>query len=383
MKPIQLITFLSIFFGIYFLGNWYLYNRANLALPAGPFKQWFPWIFWGLAVTFLIGQFLERGNYHYGSQIVTYFGSFWLVFAFYCLLMVALIDVVRLTNYLIPFIPQDFKNTWFSGKHLFTAVVAIASIIVIAGHINALVPKIRTVDLLVDKKVENRSELKIALVSDIHMGFIIGNNRVKRLVRKLNNEKPDIILFAGDLVDHNPKPVIAKDLGRHLKKLKAPLGIYAVTGNHEFIGHPEVSIDYLTNFGIRYLRDTAITIDHTLVLAGRDDKDGIRYTGARRLPVSKLLNGVDRTLPIILMDHQPVDYDSVALEGVDLMVSGHTHRGQFWPFSIITRKVFENDWGFMKRGKTNFYVSSGYGTWGPPVRVGSRSEIVILNMHLN
>lgn len=383
MKPFQLLIFLSIFFGIYFLGNWYLYSRAIFALPSVHFKQWFPWVFWGLAITFLIGQFLERGNYHYSSQIITYFGSFWLVFAFYCLLLVAAIDLARLANHFIPFIPCNIKSTVFTGKNLFIVVAVISSVVVIAGHINALVPKVRTVDFNVDKKIENRSELKIALVTDIHMGFIIGNNRVKRLVRKLNEQNPDVILFAGDLVDHNPKPVIAKDLGRHLKNLKAPLGIYAVTGNHEFIGHPEVSINYLSNFGIKYLRDTAIVVDSSFILVGRDDKDGARYTGSRRLPLGKIMNGEDCNLPVILMDHQPVDYDSATFQKVDLMVSGHTHRGQFWPFNYITHKVFENDWGFLKKENTHFYVSSGYGTWGPPVRIGSRSEIVILNMHLN
>lgn len=380
MKYVTFLIFFTVFIGIYTLGNWYIYNRGMQALPTGTFRSLFPWIFWIIAFTFIAGQFLERGPFTYFSQIVTYIGSYWLVFAWYALLMVIAIDLIRVANHYLSFIPTGLSTSIFSGKVLFSIVSGIALSLVVAGAINAYIPKIRNVNITIDKPLETEKELKVALVSDIHMGFIIGNNRTNRLVNRLNKENPDLILLAGDIVDHNPNPVIRKDLGRHYTRLNPKYGIYAVTGNHEYIGTPDLSINYLSQFGINYVRDTTVVLKNGITIIGREDREKPRFSGSRRKTVPELMGGVDNSNPIILMDHQPVEYDRVEAEGIDLMVSGHTHKGQFWPFGYITRKVYELDWGFKKKGSTNFYVSSGYGTWGPPVRIASRSEIVIFNI---
>lgn len=383
MKIISMIIFFTIFIGVYTLGNWYVYSRGMQALPTGFVKSIFPWVFWALASSFVLGQFLERLPFNYFSQIISYIGSFWLVLAWYALLMIIAIDLIRLANHFIGFIPEALSSTIFSGKILISTVSLISVSLVIAGAINAYIPRINNIDIDIDKPNPNEKNLKVALVSDIHMGFIIGNNRTNRLVNRLNEQNPDLILLAGDIVDHNPMPVIRKELGKHYKKLNPKYGIYAVTGNHEFIGSPEISVDYLSGYGINYLRDTAIELENGITIVGREDKEKPRFSGSTRKPLAKLLNNVDKSNPIILMDHQPIQYDRAEKEGVDLMVSGHTHKGQFWPFGYITKKVFELDYGFKKKGKTNFYVSSGYGTWGPPVRIGSKSEIVILNVSFN
>ncbi|HAM97865.1 MAG TPA: metallophosphoesterase [Marinilabiliales bacterium] len=383
MKYWALIIFLTIFFGTFLLGSWYVFNRGMQALPQGALRTVFPWIFWGLAATFIVGQFLERGQPFLAGKLVTYVGSFWLVTLWYLFMMILLIDVVRLGNHFTGFIPASWTESFLSGKNLFIGVSVVTLILVIGGHINALIPRIIPVEVPIDKKATAQKEIKVALVTDIHMGFIIGNRRVKRMVKKINEQNPDLVLFGGDLVDHNPLPVIKWEMGRHFKQLNPPLGVYAVTGNHEYIGHPEVSIDYLSQFGIRYLRDTLINVDGVLLLGGREDKDKMRFTGEKRKPIASLVNGADKSLPILLLDHQPVEFDQVAQTGVDLMMSGHTHHGQFWPFSFITQKVYELDWGFLKKGDTHYYVSSGFGSWGPPVRIGSRSEIVIFTIKLN
>jgi len=380
MKYVTFLLFFIVFIGIYTLGNWYIYNRGMQALPIGTLRSLFPWIFWITAATFIAGQFLERGSFTYFSQIVTYIGSYWLVFAWYALLMVIAIDLIRVLNHYLTFIPENISTTVFSGTVLFSVVSGIALTLVLAGAINAYIPKIRKVNITIDKALENEKEIKVALVSDIHMGFIIGNNRTSRLVNRLNKANPDLILLAGDIVDHNPNPVIRKDLGRHYTRLNPKYGIYAVTGNHEYIGTPKLSIDYLSNFGINYVRDSTVVLENGITIIGREDREKPRFTFTRRKTVAELIEHVDKTKPIFLMDHQPVEYDRVESEGIDLMVSGHTHKGQFWPFGYITRRVYELDWGYKKKGNTNFYVSSGYGTWGPPVRIASRSEIVIFNI---
>ncbi len=382
MRPNMIFIFIAVL-AIYFLGNFYVYSRGLQALDFMPSTKVFSWTFWIMALSFMVGQFLERGNPGNFERVITYIGSIWLVILWYALLMVIAVDLVRLLNHWFHFIPANITETVFAGKWMFTGVAAVALALAIGGYINALNPRINKISIDVAKQMGDREELKIALLTDIHMGAIIQNHRVKKMVRKINSINPDLILFAGDLVDHNPKPVIKRKMGEHLLDLKPELGMYAVAGNHEFIGHPEVSIGYLTKYGITYLRDTMVTIGGVLNLAGRDDKDKPRFAdGEARRSMSDILNGKDERLPLILMDHQPVEYANAKAHGVDLMVSGHTHKGQFWPFNYITNMVYENHYGLLIKEATHFYTSSGFGTWGPPVRIGNRPEIVEITMRL-
>ncbi|HWI54984.1 MAG TPA: metallophosphoesterase, partial [Desulfobacteria bacterium] len=115
-------------------------------------------------------------------------------------------------------------------------------------------------------------------------------------------------------------------------------------------------------------------------IVGRDDKSGSRFTGHKRKNLQDIISAVDRSLPVIVMDHQPTNLGETERAGVDLQVSGHTHRGQLFPNHLITRRIYEVDYGYLRKGNLNVIVSSGYGTWGPPIRVGSVAEIVDINV---
>src|SRR5690606_31064942 len=128
-----------------------------------------------------------------------------------------------------------------------------------------------------------------------------------------------------------------------------------------------------TSSGIRVLYDEAITVDGRFTLVGRRD-----YSDAGRLPLEEVMRGADRRKPIILLDHQPYELDVAERAGVDLMLSGHTHRGQVFPGSLITDRIYENDYGLLRRGTFHSIVTQGYGFWGPPIRLGTRSEIVLI-----
>jgi len=382
MKHLVFIVFFTVFFGIFLLGSYYVYNRGVQALSGTQFKTAFKWIFWSLSLAFIIGQFLERGNPTLIGSAITFVGSFWLAILLYLFLFVVTIDVLRLANNWFHYIPEHWMDSFFKGSYIFTIVATATILIVIAGHINAISPRIVNINIDIDKPSHSQKELKVALVTDIHMGYIIGNRRVSNLVDNLNNGNPDLVLFAGDLVDHNPLPVIKENMGQHFNRLNPPLGKYAVTGNHEYIGKPDISIDYLSKFGIKYIRDSIVNVGDLLYIVGREDREGLRYNGDKRKNIAELLNDEVSLKPVILMDHQPVEFEAAEKAGIDLMVSGHTHKGQMWPFGLITKRIYELDWGLLKKGNTYFYTSSGYGTWGPAVRIGNRPEIVFFNLKL-
>jgi hypothetical protein len=236
--------------------------------------------------------------------------------------------------------------------------------------------------LSIHKSSGEKNEITIAMVSDIHLGTLLGKTRVNDMVEKINGLKPDLVLFAGDVLDEVQTPIFRNNVGGPIKNLHAPLGVYGITGNHEYIGGINRSVPYLESLNIKLLRDTVLLIGNKFYLAGRDDKDMTRFNGKKRKTLHEILTGVDHQLPIILMDHQPFHLEEAVENGVDLQLSGHTHHGQFWPLNLITQKVYEVSWGYKKKGNTQVYVSCGYGYWGPPVRIGNTPEIVLIKLTL-
>ena len=384
MRSYQFLIFFSIVLLIYSLINYYIYNRGMQALPQGmSFRNWYPWIFLFVSSSYVIGRFMERVWISPVSSFFTFVGSFWLALMVYFLMAVLVVDLVRLILYFMPQ-PAIIANNYEQfKKYLFLVVFIGTGIVVIAGHINALNPRIKRLDIKIDKQARQMKTLHIAAASDIHMGTLVGPRRTEKLVRMLNDCHADIIFLAGDIVDEDLAPVIRYDLGRSLLKLKAPLGIFAITGNHEYIGGADSAVKYLEAHGIRMLRDSAILINKSFYLAGRNDRDSKRFNGKERKPLDKVLNGVDFTFPVIMMDHQPFNLQQVVDAGVDFQLSGHTHHGQLWPFNYITKAIYEVSWGLKQKGNSYFYVSSGYGGWGPPVRTGNRPEILDIYITFN
>lgn len=224
--------------------------------------------------------------------------------------------------------------------------------------------------------------LNIVVASDIHLGALVGQKRFDKIVDRINSLNPDMILLPGDIVDEDLGPVIKQTLGESLRSLKARFGVFAITGNHEYIWGVEEASRYLVDHGVTVLRDRVVPINETVYLVGREDRSMDRFTEKTRKPLKDLMAEVDSCFPVILMDHQPFHLEEGENNGVDLQISGHTHHGQLFPLNFITGRVYEISQGYKKKGKTHVYVSTGVGTWGPPVRLGNRPEIVNIKVRL-
>lgn len=359
---------------------WYMFSRGTKALEGSAILPFFKWGFWILIAAFFVGQFFERGNPNMFQMTVSRIGSLSLAFFLHVLLFVVLVDLVRVFQHFFHFIPNSLLSSIFTGKMLFFYGIGLAGIATLGGNINARNAMIKQVNLTIDKKDSQRDSLKVVLATDVHLGVIRSASHAKKLVRQINEQKPDIVLFGGDLVDHNPNPVMKYDIGAYFEEIDAPLGVYATTGNHEFIGKPTVTIEYFERHGITFIRDSLFTIEGIVQIVGRDDKDKMSHTGEKRKSIASILQDNTLELPKLLLDHQPVDYDIAAEHDIDLMMSGHTHKGQMWPLSFITNMVYDNHYGLMQKANTWFYTSSGYGTWGPPVRTGNRPELVVFDL---
>ncbi|MCD9021807.1 metallophosphoesterase [Cohnella sp. NL03-T5] len=265
-----------------------------------------------------------------------------------------------------------------------SSVLAIILILLIIGSRNAWSPIVRKYDLEIDKQTAGAEKVwTIAVASDLHLGNVVGRRHLRRLVDRVNAMNPDLILLPGDVIDDTIEPFIRNKMSSLLGELKAKHGVYAVLGNHEYYGgHIEQYIAEMNKIGIKVLRDETVEIAEVLYVAGRKDKTADSADLTKRMSVSDLLSTLDLNKPVILMDHQPTKLALAADSGADIMLSGHTHRGQFAPNHLLTGRIFELDWGYLRKGAMHVVVSSGFGTWGPPIRIGSRSEIIQLKVML-
>lgn len=377
MKFPAIAIFLSIVLIIYSLISYYIYSKGYHGLEQfSKLRPIYTTIFIFFSLTYIIGRISVA---YFNSPVSDFFiwiGSFWLGAIAYFFIASVSVDIIKLINKFLHFLPEINTKSYTAFKFyglIFT--ISIVFIVIAIGSINARSPIIRKLNIYIDKKTSS-STLNIAMASDIHLGTIISSGRLNKLVSEINALNPDIVLFAGDIFDEDLKPVINKNLGEKLTQIKSKYGTFAVPGNHEYIGGINEAINYLESHNVKVLRDSAILINNDFYIVGRDDKQSERFKGKKRQALSQVCSNIDKTKPVILMDHQPFNLSDAVSEGCDLQLSGHTHHGQLWPFNFITKAIFEISSGYLKKNNTHFYVSTGFGTWGPPVRTGNRPEIV-------
>jgi len=380
MKTYQIIVFLTVVFTVYFLGNAYIFIKAYNAIPgARENKALYTIIFTAVALSFIAAKVLEARHSTVFSDILNILGGFWLAFLVYGFFFFLIADlaglILRLSHVLDQHNIQEYK------KWSFIVTSSVSVILIAGGFLNAIHPKVREYDITINKKTEGVDNLKVAAVSDIHLGSIIRKRSMKKLSAILAEQRPNAVFLLGDIVDGEMGPVLRGDLLQYFTIPDANDGLYAITGNHEFIGGAKRTIPYIESKGIRVLKDEMVVLPRRIQLIGRLDRDSQRFYGKERESLEVLMKNVDKDFPVIVLDHQPVKLEEAAGNGVDLQLSGHTHNGQFWPLNYFTRAMFELSYGYLKKGETQFIVSSGFGIWGPRIRSASRSEIVVLNIN--
>lgn len=381
MKISQMIIFFGIVFSVYGLINYYIIRRGLNVIPT-EYKTWYLIIIIFLALSYIAGRLLEKIWVSPISIALVYIGSFWLAIMIYLFLQLLIIDVILLIEKYVHFIPSFLtKDINKTKKIVGLSVVLLTIIIVAAGYINKNMIVIKKYNINIKKNAGQLKSLNIVLASDLHLGTINSYGFMYDVSEEINSLNPDIILLAGDIIDEDLAPVIKYDVGEHLLRLKAKYGVYGITGNHEYIGGVESAVEYLKKHNINIIRDKAIKINDSFYLIGREDLSKKQFSGVPRKELVEILKDVDKKLPLIMMDHQPFKLNEAQQNGIDLQVSGHTHNGQLWPFNYIVEKIYEIAWGYRVKDKTHYYVSCGVGGWGPPIRTGSRPEII--NIKLN
>lgn len=379
MKRYQMLIFFSIVLTIYSLVNIYIFFKGYNAIPAlHNNRLLYSITFIFLAVIFIAAKILESRHSSVISDVLNIIGGFWMAFMLYGFMFFLVSDILLLSLKIAGVVNVD--NVGLFRKWSFIISIGLSSLLIIGGFINAVIPVVKEYNITINKYAGGIKSLRIAAVSDIHLGSIIRKRSIKKLSGMLKTMNPDIVLLLGDIIDGEIGPVLRGDLLQYFTCPKCNDGLYAITGNHEFIGGGSRTIPYIESKGIKVLKDEIVTIEGGIQLVGRIDKDSQRFYGKPRKSLSELMEHVDTLKPVILLDHQPFHLDETAKAGVDLQLSGHTHNGQMWPLNYITSRIYELSYGYLKKGNSHFIVSSGYGLWGPRVRSGSRSEVLLINI---
>jgi uncharacterized protein len=328
-------------------------------------KKSIKYLFWFVLILFAYSFIL--GRWVNDSLFLSWMGAIWLSLLYF---LVLLLPIANIAVFLRRFtrIPKDTFIKW-TGYTLSILIVCFF----FYGMNNAYSPVFKTYDITIPKQVKDRDSLKIIMASDLHFGDLAGEQQARKLVKRINEKEPDLVLFPGDIINDDITPFLEEGIPEILKGIEAP--VYASLGNHDRDDVDLVQI--FNNSGMKVLDDEVLTLPEGITLIGRKDRG---YQDVNRAELKELMKQVDLKKPNILLEHQPYDFDIAEKNGVDLILSGHTHRGQVAPGNLITDKLFENDWGYLKKGELQSIVSSGYGFWGLPLRIGTRSEIVEINL---
>lgn len=285
----------------------------------------------------------------------------WLIAFLYLLIIFVLADVLTLCRLHAKTLLND------SGLGL-CSIIGIIAAIMVASNIHYRHKYREELTIRTSKPLEK--PLTIVLASDLHIGYHNRRAELARWIDLWNAEQPDLVLIGGDIIDRSTRPLFEEDCASEFHRLNAP--ILSVLGNHEYISGVGGAEQFFADAHIRLLKDEYLD-SLGIRIIGRNDR-----SSHRRKPLSELAD-TTRTFTILL-DHQPFDLKEAEAAGIDFQFSGHTHRGQVWPISWITDAMYEKSWGHYQRGATRYYISSGLGIWGPKIRVGTRSEYLVLHL---
>ncbi|OLF13020.1 hypothetical protein BLA60_07205 [Actinophytocola xinjiangensis] len=242
-------------------------------------------------------------------------------------------------------------------------------------------PDLKDVAIRLPRLDPRAAGCRIALISDLHLGALLGRSFTERVVELVNSTRPDLVAICGDLVDGRVEHLA--EAAEPLRDLRSTHGTFFVTGNHEYYYRYEEWVDHVRSLGITTLLNERTTIEHnggSFELAGLIDANST-VEGIEPGPdLPKTLRGWDRERAMVMLAHQPAPIDEVAAEGVDLQLSGHTHGGQIAPFNLLVKALEGNVAGLSRHGDTQLYVTRGAGFWGPPVRVGAPPDITVVEL---
>jgi predicted MPP superfamily phosphohydrolase len=353
---------------------WKAYAGLALAPYAVPLLA-----FWIVLMTFSLPLLwrLEHHGAHRLATVVAWVGFGWMGWVFLFFWIGLGLDVLRLAVTVAAAATRADLSASTAALDSFALAAGVTSLVCAYGFFDARRLRVERVTLASAKLAPGSGTFRLALISDVHLGAIIGARRLRALVARLGELDADVVVSAGDLVDGLEDRL--RELAPLFDRLRPRYGKFAVTGNHEYYAGAAHALDFHQRAGFKVLRGTAVDLTSAVSIAGVDDPTG-RRSGNAVTDERRALAALARERFKILLKHQPVvDSDTAAL--FDLQLSGHVHKGQIFPFGLLVRLAYPARTGLTRLAHGGWlYVSRGTGTWGPPLRVGAAPEITLIEI---
>jgi len=326
----------------------------------------------------IIVRWSEKAGFESFARLMSYIGYTWLGILFLFISVSLVIDFYRLILYLAGLIlKKDLSYLAVSNSYAFLIPLSLSIVIALYGYFEAKNIQTETIVIKSPKISAEVGRLRIVQISDVHLGLIVREERLKRILQEVKKANPDILISTGDLVDGQIDNL--SGLSEMLREINPRYGKFAITGNHEFYAVLDQALNFTEKSGFRILRGEAVTIAGLVTIAGVDDPQ-VKTSGLLSgVPEKKLLSVLPKEQFTLLLKHRPVvDNNSKGL--FDLQLSGHVHKGQIFPFSIITWLYYPTQAGLDITESSKLYVSRGSGTWGPPIRFLSPPEVTVFEL---
>ncbi len=372
--------FFIIFFLLYGGMHLYAFLKARAGLALGTTASGFL-IFFMLLMTFtpFIVRISERHGFDIFARLMSYTGYIWMSILFLFVVSSLTIDFYRFLVYIGKFVFHE--NLHYlrpsAGVSFFIALLLSVSVSVY-GYFEAGNIRTEKITIKTSKLPEQVGRLRIVQISDIHIGLIVREERLKRILNEVKKANPDILISTGDLVDGQINNLAG--LSKFFKEINPGYGKFAITGNHEFYAGLSQALGFIKQAGFTVLRGQGITVQGFINIVGVDDSAGRHYNLFKDISEKELLLQFPKGQFTLLLKHRPlVDKNAIGL--FDLQLSGHSHKGQIFPFSLITKVYYEFDAGYSQLADgSHLYVSRGSGTWGPPIRFLAPPEVTVIDI---
>ncbi|MCP4368206.1 MAG: metallophosphoesterase, partial [Deltaproteobacteria bacterium] len=337
----RLIIFLTVFLGLYSGLHLYGFLSVKRVLAPGPKANAAVVVFMALMIFApIIVRLLERNDLVTAARFFAYIGYIWMGLLFLFFSFGLVLDIYRFALEAIQRVfNSDFSGFSLSKEQCFFIVLFLSAGITIFGFFEAFNIKTERVIIRTDTITQKISRLKIVQISDVHLGLIVGKHRLRRIIERVKAEKPDILVSTGDLVDGQMNNM--SDLADMIREIPTKYGKYAVTGNHEFYAGLNKSLKVTKDAGFTVLRGEGLNIPGVVNIAGVDDPAGKRYGLTPNVSEKVFLSKLPRKYFTLLLKHRP-RVDEIKGGLFDLQLSGHTHNGQIFPFSLIVKLFYPN-----------------------------------------
>ncbi|MFA4917208.1 MAG: metallophosphoesterase [Syntrophales bacterium] len=373
-------TFLLLFFLLYIGFHLYFFLKVKGAIHPG-FVADFCLILFLVTMIFapFIARLVEGGGSDSLARIMSFVGYTWMGILFLFFFISLIFDIYRFILYAGGLIlRKNFSHLTPSLFYTFIIPLTISLCINIYGYFEAKNIQTERLVIRTTKIPEEVGKIRIAQISDVHLGLIVGEKRLRRITEEVKKADPEMLLSTGDLLDAQSNNLLI--IFQLLREINPVYGKFAITGNHEFYTGLDHALDFTRRAGFTILRGEGVTVAGLINVVGVDDPTGKSFGLYKGISEKELLSRVPRNNFTILLKHQPI-VDKDVFELFDLQLSGHTHKGQIFPFSLITRFYFPLHNGHFRLSEhSSLYVSRGTGTWGPPIRFLSPPEVTIIDL---